>query len=333
MKSKKQMSLAFFLATLVMFTFIASEPSSLNLIENPSFEFDDDLNAVPDCWYLVGNYPNNYYLDSQEKVFGDVSLKMETYCVPYRYTGAGGALVFLDAKPNTTYTVSYYVKTDHPDQVYFQPTAWESDINGNGIGQKYVYLPLAPGVLEWQRKAFTFTTSPNTARICLVVTLHTVYSETVENWKEGVFYTSWIDGVQLEENSFATPFEISFISCPQTFLATIDIDPNTLELKSEGEKITCYIEFPQGHDVANIDVSTVRMNETVYADLEPKIIGDHDGDLITDLTIKFNRQAVINYLISIGVKDGDLVELTVKGNLNDGTSFRGSDTIRVINGY
>lgn len=238
--------------------------------------------------------------------------------------------MFFYIKANTTYTMSYYVKTDSPDYVFGNPGVWEQDSNGNLIQQQYRYLPLSPG---WQRIEFSFTSSPDTVRIYLNATLYQRYNETVENEKEGVFYTIWIDGVQFEESATASPFQINFITCPQVMLATVDLKPDTLELKSEGERITCFIELPQGYNVAEIDVSTVLMDNTIYAELEPTRIGDYDGDLVTDLMVKFDRQAVINYLKGKGVNDGDIVKLTVKANLNDGTSFEGSDTIRVINTY
>jgi len=326
---KRQISLSVFFVILgFLFILMASEPSNLNLIENPSFERDDDLDGRPDCWFLIENYPNDYYLDSQEAVFGDLSLKMETYCLPNQYTGAGGARAFIGVKPNTTYTISHYVKTESPDNVVFHPTAFEYDAEGNFITWQTTYLPLSPG---WQRKDFTFITSPYTVEIYLTVILTTYYSETVEGWKEGEFYTSWIDGVQLEEGTTASPFHITYISCPRVMPATIDIDPNTLALHSQGEWITCYIELPEGFDVGNIDVSTILLDDTIYAEPEPTIISDHDIDGIPDLMVKFDRQAVINYLISNGAKYGDEVELTVTEALYNGTLFEGSDTIRLIN--
>ena len=331
MKRKRQISFPVLVFTLgFLLILMASEPSNINLIENPSYERDDDLDNRPDCWILITNYPNDYYLDNQEIVFGDLALKMETYCHPGQYVGAGGSSMYYDVKPNTTYTISYYVKTDHPDYTFFHPTAWELDANGNGIRQQYTYIPLSPG---WQRKEFTFTTSPDTVEIIQTVVVYANFSQTVEGWKEGEFYTSWIDGVQLEENSTASPFHITFISCPQVLPATIDIDPDTLALHSEGEMITCYIELPEGFDVNDIDVSTILLDDTIYAELEPTYIGDHDIDGIPDLMVKFDRQAVIDYLINIGVQDGDEVELTITGELFDGASFEGSDTIRVIDGY
>jgi hypothetical protein len=60
--------------------------------------------------------------------------------------------------------------------------------------------------------------------------------------------------------------------------ATIDIDPDTLNLKSKGSFITAYIELPEGFDVNLIDVCSVMLNETVFAELSPTAIGDYDTD-------------------------------------------------------
>jgi hypothetical protein len=237
---------------------------------------------------------------------------------------------YYDVKPNTTYTISYYVKTDHPEYTFFRPTAWELDAEGNGIQQQYTTIPLAPG---WQRKEFTFTTSPNTVEILQTVVVYANFTQTTPAWKEGEFYTSWIDGVQVEESSTASPFHITFVSCPQVLPAAIDIDPDTLTLHSEGEMITCYIELPEGFDVNDIDVSTILLDDAIYAELEPTKIADHDIDGVPDLMVKFDRQAVIAYLISMGYQDGVEVELTISGELYEGASFEGSDTIRVIDGY
>lgn len=113
--------------------------------------------------------------------------------------------------------------------------------------------------------------------------------------------------------------------------ATADIDPNTLNLKSQSDKnaITAYIELPSGYEVEQIDVATVKLmiNEvTIDAQLTPTSVGDHDGDRIADRMVKFNRQAVITALTG---KTGD-ISMIVTGQLTDGRSFTGSDTIKVI---
>ncbi|GAJ04898.1 unnamed protein product, partial [marine sediment metagenome] len=107
--------------------------------------------------------------------------------------------------------------------------------------------------------------------------------------------------------------------------ATIDLDPDTLNLNSEGEWITCYIELSEGYDVSDIDVSTVLLKGIVEAESQPTEVGDYDSDGIPDRMVKFDRASVQDIL-----EPRDEVEITVEGELTDGTPFKGSDTIRVI---
>jgi len=107
--------------------------------------------------------------------------------------------------------------------------------------------------------------------------------------------------------------------------ATIDIDPDTLNLKSNGKWITCYIELPEGYDVNDIAVASILLNGAVAAEPKPVEIGDYDADGVANLMVKFDMSAVQDLL-----EPADEVELTVSGELGDGTSFEGSDTIKVI---
>jgi hypothetical protein len=114
--------------------------------------------------------------------------------------------------------------------------------------------------------------------------------------------------------------------------AAIDIDPDTLNLKSKGRWVTAYVELPEAYDVGEIDVSTVTITEIdemeltdpVSAEARPTSIGDEDGDGMADLMVKFNRQGLMGYL-----EAGERL-ITISGALNDGTKLQGSDTIRVI---
>ena len=112
-------------------------------------------------------------------------------------------------------------------------------------------------------------------------------------------------------------------SAPTAIPATIDIDPDTLNLKSNGQWITAYIELPEDCDVSDIDISTVKLNDEIPAELHPTEIGDYDTDGITDLMVKFNRPDLVAIL---GVGEATL---TITGKVND-VPFEGSDTIRVI---
>ena len=112
--------------------------------------------------------------------------------------------------------------------------------------------------------------------------------------------------------------------------ATVDIDPNTLNLKSNGKWVTCYIEL-DGFDVNDIDVSTVSIVDiqgtsvNIPAEIHPTGIGDEDMDGIPDLMVKFDRS-----LVQDAANPGACM-ITVSGELSGGTVFEGYDTITVIN--
>lgn len=108
----------------------------------------------------------------------------------------------------------------------------------------------------------------------------------------------------------------------------IDIEPDTINLNSRGRWITCIIEFHGVGDVGDIDVSSILLNDTVHAEEWPTEIGDHDGDGIEDLMVKFNRTEVFDELYwDWGLVYSDTLVITL--NLNDGTELEGSDTVKV----
>ncbi|MCJ7429774.1 hypothetical protein MUO83_00985 [Candidatus Bathyarchaeota archaeon] len=133
---------------------------------------------------------------------------------------------------------------------------------------------------------------------------------------------------------------------PKTAIATWEIqlytralfEYDTLNLKSRGDWVTAYVELPEGYDVNNIDISTIKLNETIPAELEPVAFGDYDNDRILDLAVRFNRTLLVKYLISKGIASGN-VTLTITGlsalekteHTQPATTvaFEGSTTIKV----
>ena len=124
--------------------------------------------------------------------------------------------------------------------------------------------------------------------------------------------------------------EISITGLP----AFVDIDPDTLNLKSKGKWITCYIELPEGFEVSLIDGGTVNLEGiSAYignqgwanAEANKENIVDHDKDGIYERMVKFDSSLLKPLLVT-----GDAT-LTVYGELTDGTVFEGADSIRVIN--
>ncbi len=119
-----------------------------------------------------------------------------------------------------------------------------------------------------------------------------------------------------------------------TIRAIVDIDPNTLNLKSNGEWITCYIELPVSFDVGDIVVNTILLNGTIGIDLEsPTQIGDYDCDGIADLMVKFDRSTVIDWLrlADYSQDTGKSFEVNMKiTGMVTGTPFEGADTVKVL---
>ncbi len=152
----------------------------------------------------------------------------------------------------------------------------------------------------------------------------------------GLFFDGLIDEVAiynkaLTEDEIKARYEQG-LTCLE--VATIDIDPDTLNQKGNGEWVTCYIELLEGYNVADIVINSILLNEVIPAEEWPWEVGDYDGDNIPDLMVKFDRAEVMNLFgESIDYEEGIKfyeVTLTVTGELTDGTMFEGEDTVKVI---
>ncbi|MCK5292055.1 MAG: PKD domain-containing protein [Thermoplasmata archaeon] len=113
----------------------------------------------------------------------------------------------------------------------------------------------------------------------------------------------------------------------------IDIDPDTLNLKSKGKWITVYVEI-SGADPRDIVADSVLLNDTLspendtkygFVTNESSFIKDNDGDGIEERMFKFDRSAV-----QAMVSPAENVTLVVTFKMTDGSEHSGSDTIRVI---
>lgn len=119
---------------------------------------------------------------------------------------------------------------------------------------------------------------------------------------------------------------IEWVAEPATAVVSIDIDPDTLNLKSKGKWVTAYIELPEGFSPNDIDIDSILLS-TITADLAvsgPNEVGDYDGDGVSDLMVKFDRKNLMEF------PDIGDSELILTGELTNGLSFEGTDTIRVI---
>ena len=158
-----------------------------------------------------------------------------------------------------------------------------------------------------------------------------------ETTSDGIGDTPYVIDMDNQDNY---PLMNPWTPAPPTVVATADVAPSTLNLKSKGKWITCYIELPEGYNVSDIDVSTVILNDSLPVSLldvpapepVPTEIGDYDSDGIPDLMVKFNRTELTAHIYHIsGITYGN-VTLTITGQLADGTPFEGSYNIKVMFG-
>jgi len=118
--------------------------------------------------------------------------------------------------------------------------------------------------------------------------------------------------------------------------ADLNIDPDSLLLteESHGKWITAYIGLPEGYDVNNINVSSVRLH--IMESNVSVSMYDVQGN---KLMVKFDRAMVVS-LIWLSISGHmaippppyakEPVPLEVTGTLYYGTTFRGSDQITVF---
>jgi len=120
--------------------------------------------------------------------------------------------------------------------------------------------------------------------------------------------------------------------------ATIDVDPDTLNLFNNGQWNTAYVlELETSYSVRDVSVSSIRLNGTIQVSPSaPVTIGDHDNDGISDLMVKFDRATVESYILGhidmakLIQKRFMTVTLTMIGELNDGMEFQGSTAITIV---
>lgn len=138
----------------------------------------------------------------------------------------------------------------------------------------------------------------------------TFSADNVVDWTTGVSdsrFDFWINPVVSEVTSPTPPFHVLID-------ADVDIKPETLNLKSKGV-LTAFIKLPEQYSVKNINVNTITCNG---ASAIKGIVDDNT------LIVKFRRQD----LQIQKIEPEEEIELTITGQLSDGTVFEGSDEVR-----
>jgi hypothetical protein len=109
-------------------------------------------------------------------------------------------------------------------------------------------------------------------------------------------------------------------------LAAIQVNPRALNLKSHGNWVTLHITFLGNCSVSEIDVFTIKLNESVGAEPRPLAIENNT------FVVKFSRTAVRSLILSTASLSTkfSVVSMSVSGSLKDGTQFAASDLVVIL---
>ncbi len=105
---------------------------------------------------------------------------------------------------------------------------------------------------------------------------------------------------------------------PLPLVAQIHIRPRTINLRSQGKWLTCRISLPDGYNAADIDPDTILLED----EIEPVSFRIHSG---ASGAVAFFSRRDLQDILGPG-----RVELTITGQLTDGTAFMATDTIKVM---
>jgi len=100
--------------------------------------------------------------------------------------------------------------------------------------------------------------------------------------------------------------------------AEVGIVPRTINLASKGKWIACYIWLGEDYNVADIDPNSILLEGEIQAE---SLWFDEDQQVAMSRFSRSEAQGILNT---------GQVELTITGELIDGTVFEGTDVIRVI---
>jgi len=252
--------------------------------------------------------------DSQNKITGLINGEIGED-IPFSfYDNNDKTVVIMNPSGNNVYEVkgketgSYGLYVGHVNSIDFDTT-----IDFNAIS-----IPITPGQIHQ----------------------YTIDWDVLSQCENGVTIQIDINGDGIIEETITSDDILTIDEFILQTETSIEINPDTLNLKSNGEWITAYIEFPTGYNVGEIELSSINLvseSGDIISSIDlsdPATIGDYDNNVISDLMVKFSRLDVVNYFgvtdSTEGIGNDVMVKMSISGELNDGTQFEGSDSIRLI---
>lgn len=134
-------------------------------------------------------------------------------------------------------------------------------------------------------------------------------------------YTPGPNQTDLDGNPRLTGYAVDMgaYEYPLPLAAQIHIQPRIINLQSHGKWLTCHILLPDGYSAADIDVDSILLEDEIKT-ASFRIHSGAPGALAL-----FGRRDLLDIL-----SPGRL-QLTITGQLTNGTEFIGIDTIKVLN--
>lgn len=135
------------------------------------------------------------------------------------------------------------------------------------------------------------------------------------------------NGNRQDSEEMTVPIDLANPVTPLAIKANVEVNPKTLNLKSNGNWITAYVELPKDYDISQILGESVILNNQLKAD---KIeFGDFDSDGTIETMMKFDRTQVADILTTTNTK-----KVTINGDfMHDGIPlpFAGESFFNTIN--
>jgi probable HAF family extracellular repeat protein len=294
------------------------------------YEYDEASDAwIPKAPMLTGvSHPAAVCFDNKIWVFGGVASfhptmitkEIQIYDPSANTWESGGDIPW---KLNGMQAIVYN------NDIWIFASSLYDEGTGDWVDNEYAYQ-FSPETSEWTRHPFPRTLTPP---------IEPYYDSKLALINGYVYLTHTYDTTTHENSERAFKVKI----CELALTVAVDIKPqscpNPLNVDSKG-MLPVAILGSADFDVNTVDVNSIELAgvQPIRSSLEDVAMPVSDGnecdcnaagpDGHTDLTLKFKTQEIVNALGE--VVDGEVLKLTLTGELLDGTTIEGMDCIVIL---